>query len=82
MDYTQLSDLVDQNIATEEQKKLYSELLKIGETIKKRDVFVIEEEDFKSTTIGIVDMDRLYVFLKDIHTNNYLKYMVQGVYID
>jgi hypothetical protein len=75
-DYEQLSDIVGNNTATDEQKQIFEEITKIVNATKKSGLYIANANDYKDKEIGNVDFSRLYTFLNNIHENNY------GIYTD
>ncbi len=74
--YVQLSDMIDNNTATEEQKKVFEKIKQIAEEIKGTDNYLINADSYKSLTIGDVDFSRLYTFLENIHNNSFEEYII------
>ncbi len=68
--YKQLSDMVDDGTATDEQKQAFAEFTKIIEACQKNDSYIIDEV-YQDTVIGGIDFGRLYTFLYHLHTNNW-----------
>lgn len=73
-DYVQLSDMIDNNTATQEQKQVFDLITKIVKDIKENENFVYNSDSYKDTTIGEIDFFRLYTFLNNIHENKYSLY--------
>lgn len=73
-DYVQLSDLVENNTATPEQKRAFERIVKITEEIKESENYITNANEYKNETIGGVDFSRLYNFLNNIHTNKFELY--------
>ncbi|MGI6744941.1 MAG: hypothetical protein ACOX45_01975 [Acutalibacteraceae bacterium] len=73
-DYVQLSDLVENNTATEEQKQAFERIVKITEEIKENENYITNADEYKNEMIGGVDFSRLYNFLNNIHTNKFELY--------
>lgn len=78
-DYAQLSDLVDDGRATEEQKQVFEKLQGIAEEIKENESFIWGAEDYRDEQIGDIDFSRLYSFLKNIHENKADGYLCDPV---
>lgn len=74
-DYVQLSDLIDSNTATEEQKQVFDMIKKITSDIKEQDIYIANADDYKDKVIGNIDFSRLYIFLNNIHENHYDQYL-------
>lgn len=74
-DYIQLSDLIENNAATEEQIQIYNHIQKITTNIKEYENFIVDSENYKNSNIGGVDFSRLYEFLKNIHENKFDLYI-------
>lgn len=74
-DYVQLSDMVDNNTATAEQKQAFDMILKIVDDIKENENYIYNADEYKNKTIGGVDFSRLYVFLNNIHENKFEPYI-------
>lgn len=68
--FKQLSDMVDDGTATDEQKQVFVEFEKIIEACQKNDSYIIDEA-YQTTVIGGIDFVRLYTFLYHLHTNNW-----------
>ena len=68
--YKQLSDIVDDGTANDEQKQAFAEFTKIIEACQKNDSYIIDEA-YRETVIGDIDFGRLYTFLYNLHTNNW-----------
>ena len=79
--YIQLSDMIDQGRADPEQITLYNKIRNIVSDIKERELFITENDTYKDDMIAGVDLKRLYVFLKDIHENNFDKYATPSVFL-
>lgn len=73
-DYVQLSDLVDNNTATEKQKDLYKEIVRISEGIVRDNDLLYDRQNIEG--IYNVELTRLYKFLQDIEKNNIEDYIV------
>ena len=74
-DYVQLSDLVANNSATEEQREAFERIQAIEKDIKEQENFTAYASEYKKGKIGEIDFKRLYKFLKDIHQNDFLRYI-------
>lgn len=68
--YTQLSDMVDNQTATDEQKQAFAEFGKIIEACQKNDSYIIDAA-YQDTNIGGIDFGRLYTFLYNLHICNW-----------
>lgn len=73
-DYVQLSDLVDDKTATEKQKCLYKEIVRISEGIVRDNDLLYDRQNIEG--IYNVELTRLYKFLQDIENNNIEDYIV------
>jgi len=70
-DYIQLSDIIDNNTATDEQKKVFEEITRIRNEIKETGSYLINADVYKQKVIGDIELSRLYTFLSNIHENNF-----------
>lgn len=68
--YTQLSDMVDDKTATDEQKQAFAEFGMIIEACQKNDSYIIDEA-YQTTVIDGIDFGRLYTFLYNLHYCNW-----------
>ena len=68
--YTQLSDMVDDGTATDEQRQAFAEFGKIIEACQKNDCYIIDEA-YQETVIGGIDFGRLHTFLYNLHHCNW-----------
>jgi hypothetical protein len=73
--YVQLSDLVENNTATEEQKQAFHMIAEIENGIKENENFMYAADMYKDEKGGVLDFSRLYVFLKNIHENAFELYL-------
>lgn len=73
-DYVQLSDLVDNGTATEEQKQAFDLICSIVNDIKENENYIVNSENYENKKIGDIDFNRLYTFLENIHNNNFESY--------
>ena len=73
-DYVQLSDMIDNNTATEEQKQAFETITKIVNDIKENENYIVNADEYKDKTIADIDFYRLYDILNDIHENNFEPY--------
>lgn len=73
--YEQLSDLVDEGRADEEQKEAFALIQKIREAIKSKNSFLAMSEEYQDRTIAEIDFLRLYEFLKALEDNDTMKYL-------
>lgn len=72
--YIQLSDLVDNGKASEEQLRLWKTIKEIVITIKENEEYICGQEAYQKTSIAGVDLDRLFAVLTDIHNNDFDRY--------
>ena len=72
--YVQLSDMVDDGTATDEQAALYAFLKQVEKNVVEHDDFLYESDSYQEETMAGVDMSRLYRFLYDISIYNYDNY--------
>ena len=73
-DYVQLSDMVDNQTATAEQKQAFATIRSIVDDIKESESYIANADGYKEDVIGGVDFSRLYNFLKNIHENKFELY--------
>lgn len=73
--YVQLSDLVRDGKATEEQKELNKLLEDIEKGIVSENDFLYHINEYKGKKIADVDLSRLADFLKDIESNKINSYL-------
>lgn len=73
-DYIQLSDMIDDNSATQEQKEAFELITEIIQGIKENNLYNYNGESYKDLVIGGIDFSRLYEFLENIHNNNFTPY--------
>ena len=66
-DYVQLSDLVEEGAATEEQKEVWTLLQSVTERIKSEEHFLAGTELYQGKALADLDLDRLLRFLTDLH---------------
>ena len=72
--YIQLSDLVEDGKANEEQMRLWAKIKEIVNTIKENGVYISGQENFQNISIADIDFGRLYVFLTNVHNNEFDQY--------
>ncbi len=75
-DYIQLSDMVDNGTANEEQKQAFDLIKSISAGIVEDNNLIYEYDANKDKNIADIDFSRLYSFLKDIKNQNYDKYLL------
>ena len=73
-DYVQLSDLVEEGKASEEQQTLWDLLKRVRADVRAEARFEIADLSFKDQIIAGVELSRLYDFLIAIDTGNYYDY--------
>lgn len=74
--YKQLSDMVDDKTATDEQIKAFKLISDISNGIIKDNNLLYGYDENSKTKIADIDLSRLYSFFKDIENNNYNKYAI------
>lgn len=74
--YVQLSDLVKNNIASQDQKELYAVITDIAAGIVNNNDYLYGKDDYKTGDIASIDLSRLYHFLSDLEKNNYAEYVI------
>lgn len=74
--YKQLSDMVDDKTATDEQVSAFKLISDISNGIVKDNNLLYGYDENSKTRIADIDLSRLYSFLKDIENNNYNKYSI------
>ncbi len=79
--YIQLSDLVSNGEATNEQKEAFALITSVTSAIKEDESFITECESYMRKSIGNIDFSRLYDFLYNIHINNHTLYYEQPIII-
>lgn len=72
--YEQLSDMVDDNTATDAQVSAFQLISEISGGIVKDNNLLYGYDENGQTLIGDIDLSRLYLFLKDIEKYNFTKY--------
>lgn len=75
MDYVQLSDLVEKGNASEEQIQCFHHIQEIAKQIEEKDTFVAGRDEYKDIKWGDIEMQRLSVFLQNIHNGDYVQYI-------
>lgn len=78
-DYIQLSDLVDNKKATEDQLQVFELIQDIVVDIKNAESFIVNSDSYQNVVIGDIDFSRLYTFLEKIHSNNYEQYIGESI---
>lgn len=76
--YEQLSDLIDSDNVTSQQKDAYLLLQKIRTNIKISNSFIADSDCYKDIIIDNIDFSRLYRFLDDIDNGNIYGYGEEG----
>ena len=76
--YRQLSDMIEDGTATEEQKELYNTLEAISAGIVENNSYLYGKKEHGKTETADVELKRLYSFLADLEENNYGEYVVFG----
>lgn len=80
--YVQLSDMVDDGTATQEQQEAFAKIRAIVEEIKEAEDYTSGAESYRNMVLGGIDFSRLYTFLYNIHINNYNMYIADPVILD
>lgn len=80
--YIQLSDMIDDGTATQEQQEAFALIQTIVDDIKANNDFSVGGEEYRNTVLGGIDFSRLYTFLYNIHINNYDMYFADLVILD
>lgn len=75
MDYVQLSDLVENGKASEDQAQCFREIQKIAKQIESEDSFITGMDQYKNVKWGDIDMQRLSIFLNNINNGDYSRYL-------
>ena len=75
-DYIQLSDMVDDGTATEDEVKLYSILKDIEKSIIEDNNFMAGKEEYEGVNLEGVSLKRLYTMLENIDNDNFSMYSV------
>ena len=78
-DYVQLSDLVENGSASEEQTECFRELQDLTEKIEEEESFMAGSEGLKNRHFGEIEMKRLDTFLTNIHNGDYAQYIAAPV---
>ena len=78
-EYVQLSDMVDQGTASEDQVKAYQMLKMIEQQIKSENLLIAGADTFQRETVAQIDFSRLYTMLNNIHNFNYTAYISSSV---
>lgn len=76
-DYIQLSDLIESGNATNEQIQAFESLKSISDGIVTENNLNYGFDTYKDKDGAEIDFSRLYTFLNDIESNNYVKYIVR-----
>lgn len=79
MDYVQLSDLIENGKASEDQAQCFREIQKIAKQIESEDSFITGMDQYKNVKWGEIDMQRLSAFLNNLHNGNYSQYISDSV---
>ncbi len=77
--YAQLSDLVADGTATQEQIDAFTRIQALAQQITETDFFLASGDEYKELVIGDIDFSRLYAFLSDLHIANTEPYLTQHV---
>ena len=72
--YTQLSDFIENDTASEEQKRAFEIISQIQTGIIEHNDFMYGENAYHTTTCDSIEFSRLYTFLSDIDAGNFSKY--------
>lgn len=80
--YVQLSDLVEEKLATKEQISLWKSICSIVDILKEEELFIAGTEMYQDKQIAEVDLSRLYLMLQNIHKNEYMQYSVEPTVVD
>ena len=75
-DYIQLSDMIDDGSATDEQREIFSKLQRIASDCMEQESYIANADSYKNDKIGEVEFERLYKMMQNIHINNYGQYEV------
>lgn len=75
-DYIQLSDIIDGGNATNEQIQVFELLQSISDGIVEENNLKYDYDIYKNKAVSEIDFSRLYTFLDDIESNDYVKYIV------
>ena len=75
-DYIQLSDMIDDGSATDEQREIFSKLQKIAFDCMEEDSYIANADSYRKDKTGEVEFERLYKMMQNIHINNYGQYEV------
>ena len=78
-DYVQLSDLVENGSASEEQIECFRELQDLTEKIEEQESFAAGSELVKNLHFNGIEMKRLDTFLTNIHNGDYAQYIAAPV---
>ncbi len=78
-EYVQLSDMVDEGTASEDQVKAYQMLKMIEQQIKSENLLIAGADTFQKETVAQIDFSRLYTMLNNLHNFNYTAYISSSV---
>ncbi len=76
-DFVQLSDMVENNTATDEQRELYSVLNNIAQGIVESGNMQYGFNEFENQVIAGTKIERLYTFIDDIVNGNWANYSLE-----
>ena len=72
--YVQLSDLVADGTASEEQNKAFTQIQQIRQAIKQQNFFLAEADSYRDIIVGGIDFSRLYSYLSALHNGDLTGY--------
>lgn len=81
-DYVQLSDLVENGTATEQQLQAFELIGQITEGIKENEIFIYDADAYRHKKIGQIDFSRLYTLLNNIHNNKIGDYYMTPITVE
>lgn len=81
-DYVQLSDLVENGTATEQQQEAFALIGRITEGIKESESFIYDAGSYRHTKIGQLNFARLYTLLNNIHNNKLGDYHIMPITVE
>jgi hypothetical protein len=74
-DFVQLSDIIENGTATNEQNQIYEKIQLITNDIKINESYIVNAAEYQDVVIGEIDFSRLYTMLNNLHLNNYVVYI-------
>lgn len=74
-DFVQLSDLVENGTASDEENQIYEKIQVITNDIKVSESYIVNAAEYQDMVIGDIDFSRLYTMLNHLHLNNYSIYI-------